>query len=274
MKLDHIVYGNITVLDILFSLMIFIAGIIFAKLLTGYLRRSLKTKLNKDRLEIFLKIVYYLLILITVVWVMSSMGIKLSGLLVAGGFLGIIIGFASQSIVGNLVSGIFLTIEHPMKIGNAVNIDGTIGIVEDINIISTHIRTFDGLDIRIPNEKVFTTSITNYVSNIARRFEYSLGIRHEDDAQKAISIIREFLNKEPFVLVNPAPLVFVAKLDDSSVNISVKIWSPVSQWYSLYMRLLWEIKDILEQNDIIIAFPQQVIHFADKENAPTVKPGQ
>jgi len=274
MSLGNIVYGDITILNILFAILVFFIGLIIAKLITNYLRRSLKTKLNKDRLELIIKIVYYLIIMITVVWVMSSLGIKLSGLLLAGGFLGIIIGFASQSIVGNLVSGIFLTIEHPMKIGNAVNIDGTVGIVEDINLISTRLRTFDGLDIRIPNEKVFTTSITNYVSNIARRFEYTIGIRYEDDAQKAISIIREFLDNESFVLVNPAPLVFVSKLDNSSVNITVKIWSPVSQWYSLYMRLLWEIKDILEQSDICIAFPQQVIHFADKENAPTVKPGQ
>ncbi|MCF7911972.1 MAG: mechanosensitive ion channel family protein [Candidatus Cloacimonetes bacterium] len=274
MNLNHIVYGNLKLSNILFAVLVMVLGLILAKIISNYLRRSLKTKMNKDRLELIIKIVYYLLVLVTVIWVLSALGIKLSGLMVAGGFLGIIIGFASQSIVGNLVSGIFLTIERPMKIGNAVNIDGTVGIVEDINIISTRLRTFDGLDIRIPNEKVFTTSITNYVSNIARRFEYSIGIRYEDDAQKAIDIIIKFLNTESFVLVNPAPLVFVAKLDDSSVNIAVKIWSPVSQWYSLYMRLLWDIKVILEENDICVAFPQQVIHFADKENAPTIKPGQ
>jgi small-conductance mechanosensitive channel len=274
MNLDYIVYGNIKLSEILIALLVLVVGLVLAKIITSYLRRSLKTKLNKDRLELLIKIVYYLLITVTVVWVMSALGIKLSGLLVAGGFLGIIIGFASQSIVGNLVSGIFLTIEHPMKIGNAVNIDGTIGIVEDINIISTRLRTFDGLDIRIPNEKVFTTSITNYVSNIARRFEYSIGVRYEDDAQQAISLIRGFLATEPFVLVNPAPLVFVAKLENSSVNIIVKIWSPVSQWYSLNMRLLWELKKILEENGISVAFPQQVIHFADKEKAPAKMPGQ
>ena len=269
MNLDYIVYGNIKLSEILTALLVLVVGLILAKIITSYLRRSLKTKLNKDRLELLIKIVYYLLIIVTVIWVMSALGIKLSGFLVAGGFLGIIIGFASQSIVGNLVSGIFLTIERPMKIGNAVNIDGQVGIVEDINIISTRLRTFDGLDIRIPNEKVFTTSITNYVSNIARRFEYSIGIRYEDDAQQAISLIRKFLATEPFVLVNPAPLVFVTKLDNSSVNILVKIWSPVSQWFSLYMRLLWEIKKILEENGISIAFHQQVIHFANKEIAPT-----
>ncbi|MDP8220345.1 MAG: hypothetical protein P9X26_03295, partial [Candidatus Stygibacter frigidus] len=91
MSLDHVVYGNITIANILFAILVFFLGLIIAKLITTYLRRSLKSKMNKDRLELIIKIVYYMLILITVVWVLSSLGIKLSGLLVAGGFLGIIV---------------------------------------------------------------------------------------------------------------------------------------------------------------------------------------
>ncbi len=265
MNLNRPIFGDVKLSSLIFAVLIFVAGLIVAKIVVNYLRRSLKAKLNKDRLEIIIKIVYYLIITIVTIWVLSALGIKFSGLLVAGGIFGIIIGFASQSIVGNLVSGIFLMIERPMKIGNAVNIDGIIGIVEDISIISTRLRTWDGLDIRIPNEKVFTTSITNYVSNIARRFEYTIGIRYEDDADQAIDIIKEFLTAEPFILANPAPLVFVAELADSSVNISIKIWSPIGEWYSLYIRLLWEIKKILEKNGIFVAYPQRVVWFADKD---------
>jgi len=260
MNLETVIYGKLTVINLIYAIAVLIIGLLLTHLITAYLKRNLKTKLNKDKLDLVIKGVYYLLITVIITWVLSALGIKLSGLLVAGGFLGIIIGFASQSIVGNLVSGFFLTIERPMKIGNSVNIAGEIGIVEDINIISTKLRTWDGLDIRIPNEKVFTSSITNYVSNIARRFEYVLGIRYEDDAAKAIQIINELLDKEPFVLKNPAPLIFVSKLDESSVNISVKIWAPISEWYGLSMRLLWEIKVLLEENDIKIAFPQRVNH--------------
>ncbi len=270
MNLNRQIYGDVKLSSIIIAVLIFVAGLIIAKIVANYIRRSLKTKLNKDRLEIIIKIVYYLIIAIVTIWVLSALGIKFSGLLVAGGIFGIIIGFASQSIVGNLVSGIFLMIERPMKIGNAVNIDGIIGIVEDISIISTRLRTWDGLDIRIPNEKVFTTSITNYVSNIARRFEYTIGIRYEDDADQAIAIVKEFLADEPFVLANPAPLVFVAELADSSVNISIKIWSPISEWYSLYIRLLWEIKKILEKNGIFVAYPQRVIWMADKDKTKLI----
>lgn len=260
MTLDKVIYGDLTILELIYALLVLIIGLIVTRLITNYIRRNLKTKVNKDKLDLIIKIIYYSLVTFLIVWVLSALGIKLSGLLVAGGFLGIVIGFASQSIVGNLVSGLFLTIERPMKIGNAVNIEGSIGIVEDINIISTKLRTWDGLDIRIPNEKVFTSSITNYVSNIARRFEYVLGIRYKDDAQKAIAIINEYLSKEPYVLVNPAPIVFVEKLDESSVNIAVKIWAPVTEWYGLYMKLLNQLKLELEKEDIQIAFPQRVVH--------------
>lgn len=260
MTLDKVIYGDLTILELIYALLVLIIGLIVTRLITNYIRRNLKTKVNKDKLDLIIKIIYYSLVTFLIVWVLSALGIKLSGLLVAGGFLGIVIGFASQSIVGNLVSGLFLTIERPMKIGNAVNIEGSIGIVEDINIISTKLRTWDGLDIRIPNEKVFTSSITNYVSNIARRFEYVLGIRYKDDAQKAIAIINEYLSKEPYVLVNPVPIVFVEKLDESSVNIAVKIWAPVTEWYGLYMKLLNQLKLELEKEDIQIAFPQRVVH--------------
>jgi small-conductance mechanosensitive channel len=266
MNFDRVIYGNLKLSEIIIAVLIFILGLIVAKLLSNYLRRNLKSKLSKDRLEIFIKLVYYFVVILVAIWVMSTLGLKLTGLLYAGGLFGIILGFASQSIVGNLVSGFFLMIERPIKIGNAVNIDGTIGIVEDISLISTRLRTWAGLDIRIPNEKVFTSNITNFVSNVARRFEYVVGIRYEDDADLAILLIKELLEAETFVLANPAPLVFVEKLDESSVNISIKIWAPISEWYSLYMRLLWEIKKKLENNGIIIAFPQRMVWFAEKES--------
>ena len=81
--------------------------------------------------------------------ILPTVGVKLSGLLVAGGIVGLAIGFASQSVIGNLISGIFLLIERPMKIGQGVNIDGSVGIVEDIRILSTTLRMYDGLYVRM-----------------------------------------------------------------------------------------------------------------------------
>jgi len=227
-------------------------------------------------MEAVVKAVTYLILIIGLIWALAVIGLKLSGLLVAGGIVGIIIGFASQSIVGNLVSGVFLMIERPIRIGNTVNLNDTVGIVEDIKIISTTIRTFDGYQVRIPNEKVFTGNISNYVTNVVRRFEYDVGIRYNDDADKAITIIKELIFNEPFALKNPEPLVWVNKLGDNAVNVNVKIWAPVSEWWALKTNMLWRIKKALELQGIEIAFPQRVVWFGDQrqdnDSLPIIKP--
>ncbi len=246
-------------------------AIVIGKGITIYLERTLKDKMDKEYLNIMLKIIYYGIIIFAIIgFIFPLLQIDTSGLLVAGGVVGIVVGFASQSIMGNFISGVFLMIERPIKIGDQVNIDNKMGYVEDIKIISTIIRTFDGLYVRLPNETVFTTSITNYVANLARRFEYIVGIRYNDDADEAIKIIEDLIEQEPYALVNPSPRVFVDTLGDNAVNISVKIWAPATEWYDLRTKLLWIIKKTLEENGIEIAFPQRTVWFASDLNTRNI----
>jgi len=262
--LNSTIYGNFTIKDLLISIVTLFLAIVIAKIITVNLKRALKEKMTKEHLEILGKIVYYGIILIAVISVLHKLGITMTGLLVAGGVVGIAIGFAAKSVIGNFISGIFLMIERPIKIGDQVNIDNYSGFVEDIHILSTIIRTYDGLYVRIPNETVFTSAITNYVAHVARRFEYVIGIRYQDDAEKAIEIINKILDIHPFVLKNPAPQIFVENLGDSSVNIVVRIWAPTKVWYSVKTELLWKIKKELEANGIEIPFPQRVVWFANE----------
>jgi len=271
MILNKVVYGSVTLLDIVIALVVLLIAFLVAKILSLYLRRFLKEKVAKGHLEIIAKVVSYTIIIVAVLAILPTIGIKLSGLLVAGGIAGLAIGFASQSIIGNLISGIFLMIERPIKIGNSVNIEGTGGIVEDIRIISTTIRTFDGLYIRVPNQKVFTASITNFVANVARRFEYVVGIRYSDDADKALETIKNIIEDHPLALKNPAPQVFVDNLGDSSVNIIVRIWAPSTEWFGVKTELLWKIKKAIEKEGIEIPFPQRVLWFANEPKAQEVR---
>ncbi len=258
------IYGGATIGKLLLGIIIFIFTIFIAKIVTIYLRRSLKEKMNREHLEIVSKTVYYSIIVLGVISILNEFGINASSLLVAGGFLGVAIGFASKSVVGNLVSGLFLLIERPIKIGDSVSIGDVAGVVEDISVLSTTIRTWDGLFVRVANEKVFTSNITNFVNHPVRRFDYKIGISYKDDAEKAIEIIKNILEGHPFVLKNPAPQLFVDNLGDSSVDIIVKIWSPTSVWYSVKTELLWKIKKELEKNKIEIPFPQQVVWFGNE----------
>jgi len=271
--MDTVIYGSVTAQDLLTAAGIAVFAVLFSKIVSIYMRRALKDRIDLGPLEILVKLLVFAIYTVAVIAIMGYVGINLSGLLVAGGIVGIVVGFASQSIVGNLISGIFLIIERPIQIGDQVHIDGTMGFVEDINIFSTTVRNYDGLFIRLPNEKVFTTSITNYVAHAVRRFEYTVGVRYSDDADRAITIIKELMETEPFVLVSPEPQAFVDNLGDNSVNIIVRIWSPVQVWYSIKMKMLWKIKARLEENGIEIAFPQRVVWFGDRNGPPADVPG-
>lgn len=252
--------GTVTMGSVLKFILILSLSTFLAKILSLYLRRCLKDRVSKDAGETIIKILYYGMLTIVFFSNLRLIGINPSGFLLAGGVAGIVLGFASQNIVGNLVSGFFLMVERPIKIGDQVQISDVSGYVIDIRIISTLIRTYDGLLVRIPNQQVFTTNITNIVEHPVRRFEHTIRIRYSDDANAAIFLIKDLIDKEPFALLNPSPSVFVNDLGDSSVNITVRIWAPVNEWFGIKTRILWDIKQTLEENGIEIPLPQSIVH--------------
>ena len=130
--------------------------------------------------------------------------------------------------------------------------------------MSTRVRTFDGLYIRIPNETIFTSNITNYSVNIVRRFELVFGIGYEDDVKNALGIIKKQIEDAPFALVNPAPDVFVEQLADSTVNIKARVWAPQSEWFNVKTELIWKIKEALEADGISLPAPQREVSFKNK----------
>ncbi len=258
------IYSGVTLFEILRSILILLVIVIIGKMISLNLRRTLKDKASKNLIVTLSKIINYVALFIGVIVILPILQINMSGFLVAGGIIAIVIGFASQSIVSNMISGIFLIFERPIQIDDVVNIDGNLGIVEDIRIISTSIRTFDGVFVRIPNEKVFTGTITNFLENVARRFEYDIGIRYQDDADRAMEIIKELIEEHPLALKNPPPQTFVHDLGASSVKLKVRIWAPSTDWFQIRMELLWQIKKTLEENDIKVPFTQQEVWFMNQ----------
>jgi len=257
--LNHELMKGVTLLDLFIFVAILVVAVVIAKIVRLNIRRALKEKVPKTTLVAIEKIAYYTIIIIGFIIAIPYIGFSLSGLLVAGGIAGIVLGLATQTVVSNLISGLFLMAEKPIQIGDGVSIGDVGGVVKDIRVLSTTIRTWDGIYVRLPNEKVFTSNIYNYNAHAARRFEYKVSIAYKSDADKAIEVIKNLLEEHPLILKEPAPQIFVEELADSSVDLVVKIWAPSSEWYGVKTEMLWKIKVALEKAGIEIPFPQLVI---------------
>lgn len=253
------IISKINFWEILILILIFFILFFLINLLTRKLKIILREKVSLQSLNILSKFLVYGFIFVYLIFTLSFLGVNLSGLIVAGGFLSIIIGLATQKVLGNVVSGLFLMIERPIRIGQPVNINQTIGVIEEIRFLSTVIRSLEGPFIRIPNETVFNSLIINFGENVARRIDYLLDIRYSDDVELAIKVIKELLDNEPYALASPEPEVFVENFASSSVQLRIRFWAPTEKWYATMCELLQKIRKNLELNGIHIPFPQMEV---------------
>lgn len=253
---------SISTLDkILLSILILVVGFILA-----YIFRRLVYKVTlkitpSDIARSLSNLVYYTVVAIAIITILAIFGVNVTSLIVAGGVVGIVLGFASQTIVSNLLAGIFLYWDKPFKPGDPVNIDNVAGIVKEISILSTRIQTWDGVYVRIPNEKVFTTTIVNYGKMPVRRVELKASIAYKEDFEKALEVIRKLIDQHPLILVKPEPVIYVSQLGSDGVEITVQVWTPTSEWINVKRELLWLIKKELTRSGIEIPFPQRDIWF-------------
>ena len=208
------------------------------------------------------KLIYYGIIIIFLFAATASQGFDIGGLVVGAGFLGIVIGFAAQSVVSNMISGIFMLIEKPAKQGDTVEVvdANVLGKLIDINTFSSKIQQFDGTVVRIPNEKMFTSNLRTFDLSEVRRSEVTVGIGYGEDIDKAINVIKNAIEKNVvYSLMEPAPQFSISELADNSVNILIRLWYPRDDLLEVMPNLLKVIKNALDDAGIEIPFPQRVV---------------
>lgn len=253
MILEKSINGSVTVLDFLTVVLVLFLAISVAKGVSVYLRKFLKQKVSRESSETIVKVLYYLIIIAAAISVFRTFGVKISGLLVAAGVIGLAVGFACQDFLGNLISGPFLIFEKRIRIGMWVSIEGTEGVVEDIGILSTTLKTSDGQVVTVPNQKVFSATIANF------GFEYKVTIRHSQDVDKAIRVIKDLIKEHPLSVISSEPQVSMDKAKDAAANIIVRIWAPATQGFEAKTALLRKIKEAMEKEGIQVASSEHVV---------------
>jgi len=271
--LEYTIAGT-SVSNLLTAFLVFYFSYLFAKKAKDYMIMS-SSRQKLPEVQVKAKLFYYLVVTLAFFIALNIAGFtgRLTTILAAAGITGIVLGFASQTVVSNFISGIFMYFDKPLRIGDPVEVAGYSGIVHDIRILSTRIRTWDGLLVRIPNEKLFNSEIKNLQKYPARRVDITVGIAYKEDAGKAIEVIKKTLDEMPYVLAEPEPAVFVDNLGDNSVNIAIRAWAPSEKWFDVRTQIVQRVKEALDEAGIEIPFPQRVNWFAEELRVKVEKEG-
>lgn len=213
---------------IAFSIMLVFFGYFFSKKLSQFVQRIMENKCSKHHAMLFARIVYYSLFLLFLISAIHEMGFKLTVLLGTAGLFTVAISFASQTAASNLISGVFLLFERPFKVGDVIAINSIKGTVETIDWLSTKIKTSDNRLIRIPNEGLIKSEITNLSVYPEKRDEIVLGIAASHDVEFIKSLIKSICVECVDILPKPDTKILLSQVIDSGgVELTVLYWSKV-----------------------------------------------
>ncbi len=233
------------------------------KLVTRALLKTASIYVAKMAGKIFL----YAGAILGIVAAISILGIDVSSVIIASGFLGIVVGLAAQSSLGEAIAGLFFTAEGHVRVGDLIELEDKVGHVIDVGFLSTKVRMLDGRIVRVPNSTLIGSNVVNLSKIRARRYDIPVGISYLSDIGKAVEVIKEVLERSEFVLAEPEPEIFVEGLGESSVNLLVRAWIPIEYWWEVRKHLVKEIKEALDRNGIEIPFPQRVVWLREMREA-------
>ena len=191
---------------------------------------------------------------------LAALEINIGPLLAVIGAAGFVIAFALQNSLGNFASGILIMVFKPFDVGDLVEIGGVLGKVKSMNLLSVLIHTPDNKAVIIPNNNVWSDSITNVTDSDTRRVDLEFGIGYGDDIETAQQILEQVVSEHPLVLKDPEPVIRVHALADSSVNFVCRPWVKTDDYWEVFWSLTRSVKERFDQGGVSIPFPQQDIH--------------
>ena len=191
---------------------------------------------------------------------LSALEVNVGPLLAVIGAAGFVIAFALQDSLGNFASGILIMIFKPFDVGDVVEIGGVLGKVKSMNLLSVLLNTPDNKAVIIPNNTIWSSSITNVTGTDRRRVDLIFGIGYGDDIEKAQGIMEQVLSEHPLVLKDPEPVVRLHELADSSVNFICRPWVKTEDYWDVFWDITRQVKESFDQKGVSIPFPQQDIH--------------
>lgn len=248
-------------LNLTAALVILIVGRWIAKAITNTLKAALHRNDVEDTLESFIGNIAYLALMACVVLAaISRLGVQTTSIIAMLGAAGLAVGLALQGSLSNFAAGVLIILFKPYKVGDYIEAAGVGGTVNSVQIFNTVLTTPDNKQVVVPNSQITNAVIVNYSTHDTRRLDLTIGVSYSDDIDKVKAALNDIIDNTATVLQEPAPLVAVHTLADSSVNLVARVWVKTTDYWPSHFALTEAIKKRFDSEGIEIPFPQRTVH--------------
>jgi small conductance mechanosensitive channel len=249
-------------LRILGAILIFLVGRWIAKFAKRYTHKTLNRFEFDTALERFISnIAYYLVLVVTAIAVLSTLGVQTTSLVAILGAATLAIGLALEGALANFAAGVLLLIFRPFSIGDMVEIADYYGKVEEILIISTILATPDNKLVTITNSQVTGSPIVNYSRKAIRRVDMVFGVSYDDNLGKVKKVLDDIVTADNRILEKPEPVIAVSELADSAINLIVRPYVKNENYWDVYYDITENVKLRFDKEGISMPYPQHDVHF-------------
>jgi len=255
-------------LKILTAILIVVVGRWLARFIRNTTEKMMiKSKVDAALVSFVGNLIYVSLLTCVILAALAQLGIQTTSFIAVIGAAGLAVGLALQGSLANFAAGVLMLIFRPFHVGDFIDGGGVTGIVEEIQIFTTQLRTPDNKTIIVPNAKITGDNITNYTKKENRRVDLVIGVSYQDDIENVKAVVADVLNGDERVLKDPAPTIAVLELGDSSVNFAVRpwvktddYWVKTDDYWGVYFDTTEKIKKRFDAEGISIPFPQRDVH--------------
>jgi small conductance mechanosensitive channel len=248
-------------INLVTALVIFFVG----KWIVGMVVKGMMKAMQKGDLDITLRrfisnLARTLLMLFVIIAAINALGVQTASLIALLGAAGLAVGLALQGSLANFAAGVLIVLFRPYKVGDWIEGGGVSGSVEEVQILTTVLKTGDNKRVIIPNSQIMGTTITNYSANDTRRVDLVVGVSYSDDLDKVRKELQDLVNADERILKDPAVTIAVSELADSSVNFVLRPWVNTADYWAVYFDLTERVKKRFDEVGISIPFPQRDVH--------------
>lgn len=248
-------------INIVLALLIFYLG----RMIVGFITRGLRNVLQRQEvdktLETFVcNLVRISLMVVVIIAAISQIGIETTSFIAIFGAAGLAVGLALQGSLSNFAAGVLIVLFRPYRVGDFIEAAGISGVVEQVQILTTILRTGDNKQVIVPNSQIMNSIITNYSAKDTRRVDMVVGVSYDDDLDKVRKTLEELVAADERILDDPACTIAVSELADSSVNFVLRPWVNTADYWPVKFDLTEAIKKRFDHDGISFPFPQQDVH--------------